>query len=191
MDGYDVLFFTKDNVDFKLISLNVRGIRFATKRKALLLWLNKQKADIVFLQETYSTKEVEPVWNTQWKGKMFYSHGTNHSCGVLVLVRDDLEFKLNSSRTDDKGRFILIDATVQGSEFLFVNVYSPNKVPDQCSFFNNLNSLLENYYNIVEQKIVLGGDFNVALSTDLDCSGGNPMKKDSLSYIQNICFDLI
>ena len=103
------------------------------------------------------------------------------SCGVLVLVRDDLEFKLNSSRTDDKGRFILINATVQGSEFLFVNVYSPNKVPDQCSFFNNLNSLQENYYNNVEQKIVLGGDINVALSTDLDCSGGNPIKKDSLS----------
>ena len=95
-----IFFFTKDNVDFKLISLNVRGIRSATKRKALLLWLNKQKADVVFLQETYRTKEVEPVCNTQWKGKMFYSHGTNHSCGVLV--RDDLEFKLNSSRTDDK-----------------------------------------------------------------------------------------
>ena len=40
------------------------------------------------------------------------------SCGVLVLVRDDLEFKRNTSRTDDKGRFIVIDATVQGSEFL-------------------------------------------------------------------------
>ena len=87
-------FFTKDNVDFKLISLDVRGIRSATKRKALLLWLNKQKADIVFLQETYCTKEVEPVCNTQWKGKMFYSHGTNHSCGVLVLVRCDLEYTL-------------------------------------------------------------------------------------------------
>lgn len=141
MDGYDVSF-TRHNVNFKLISLNVRGIRSATKRKALLLWLNKQKADIVFLQETYSTKEVEPVWNRQWKGKIH--HTVNHSCGVLVLVRDDLEFKLNSSRTDDKGRFILIYATVQGSQFLFVNVYSPNKVHDQCSFFNNLNSLLEN-----------------------------------------------
>ena len=47
-----MFFVTKDNVDFKLISLNVQGIRSATKRKAVLLWLNKQKADIVFLQET-------------------------------------------------------------------------------------------------------------------------------------------
>ena len=64
---------------------------------------------------------------------------------------------------------------------------------DHFFFFNNLNTLLENYYNNVEQNIVLGGDFNVALSTDLDCSGGNPIKKDSLSCIQNICcnFDLV
>ena len=76
---------------------------------------------------------------------------------------------------------------------MFVNVYSPNKVHDQCLFFNNLNSVIENYYNNVEQKIVLGGDFNVALSTDLDCCGGNPIKRGSLSCIQNICcnFDLV
>ena len=106
-----MFFFTKDNVDFKLTSLNVRGIRSATKRKALLLWLNKQKADIVFgryIQDRRSGASMEYAW----KGKMFYSHGTNHSCGMLMLVRDDLEFKLNSLRTDDKGRSILIDATV-------------------------------------------------------------------------------
>ena len=53
-------------------------------------------------------------------------------------------------------------------------------------FFNNLNSVIENYYNNVEQKIVLGGDFNVALSTDLDCSGGNPIKRGSLSCIFDV-----
>ena len=37
------LSFTKDSVDFTLLSLNVRGIRSAVKRKALFLWLNKQK----------------------------------------------------------------------------------------------------------------------------------------------------
>ena len=48
-------------------------------------------ADIVFLQETYSTEEVEAIWKTQYKGKMFFYHGTNPSCVVLVLVKDDLE----------------------------------------------------------------------------------------------------
>ena len=84
--------FTKDNIDFQLLSLNVRGIRSSIKRKALFMWLTQQKADIIFLQETYSTTEVEDIWNTQYKGNSFYSHGTNHSCGVMILIKDDLEF---------------------------------------------------------------------------------------------------
>ena len=69
--------FTKD-VNFKLLSLNIRGIRSSIKRKAMVLWLNKQKADIIFLQEAYGAKEVEAIWKTQYKGKMFYSHGSYH-----------------------------------------------------------------------------------------------------------------
>ena len=80
----------KQNVDFKLLSLNVRGIRSPSKRKAIFLWLEKQKQDIIFLQETYSTPEVESTWKTQWKGKKFFAHCTNHSCGVMILVREDL-----------------------------------------------------------------------------------------------------
>ena len=166
-------------MDFKLLSLNVRGIRSSTKRKALFLWLNRQNADIVFLQETYSTEEVEAIWKTQYKGKMFFSHGTNHSCGILVLARDDLEFELNSFVVETAGRYILIDATVQGSDFLLANVYAPNKVQEQCTFFSYLDELLEKYYTRAEQKIVIGGDYNVTMDVDLDCSGGNPTQKDS------------
>ena len=38
-------------------------------------------------------------------------------------------------------------------------------------------------------KIILGGDFNVTLDSDLDCSGGRPFIKDSVKNIQNLCFD--
>ena len=97
--------------------MNVRGICSSIKRKALFLWLNKQKADIIFLQETYSTKEVEVIWKTQFKGKIFYSHGNNHSHGVMILERDDLDLNLISSEIDFEGRYILLNATVQGSTF--------------------------------------------------------------------------
>ena len=175
------------------MSLNVRGIRSSAKRKALFLWLNKQNADIIFLQETYSTEEIEAIWKTQFKGKMFYSHGTNHSCGVMILIKDDLEFNLKSSVLDAEGRYILMDATVQGSDFLFVNIYAPNKVQDQCEFFSALDTLIEKFLDSAEKKIILGGDFNVTLDPDWDCSGGNPTKKDSVKHVQDVClnFDLV
>ena len=127
--------FEKSCVDFKLLSLNVRGIWPSTKRKALFCRLNERKCDIVFLQETYSTKDVESIWKTQWQGKLYFSHGSNHSCGVImILVKDDVDFKLNSIISDDQGRYVIIEAEVQGSLFLFVNIYAPNSVQDQCCF---------------------------------------------------------
>ena len=72
------------------------------------MWLNERKYDIVFLQETYSTVEVEDIWKTQWQGKLFFSHGTNRSCGVMALVRSDLDFKLNSVNADNEGRYLTI-----------------------------------------------------------------------------------
>ena len=52
---------------------------------------------------------MEDIWNNQYNGKIFYSHETNHSCGVMILIKD-LEFEFKSSVLDTKGRYILIDA---------------------------------------------------------------------------------
>ena len=60
--------------------------------KAIITWLQNQKAGIVFLQETFSTKEVENFWSSQWDSTLFFAHGTEHTRGVLVLVQKHLEF---------------------------------------------------------------------------------------------------
>ena len=57
----------------------------------------------------------------------------------MILVRSDLDFSLKSINLDSKGRSIIMEAEVQGSLFLFVNIYAHNKVQDQCHFFENLN----------------------------------------------------
>ena len=92
------------NVDFKLISLNVRGIRDLSKRKAILSWMKKQKADITFFQETYSTLEIAEKWQLQYKGKMFLSHGTNHCKEVAILINDKLDFEAKSVIYNPDGR---------------------------------------------------------------------------------------
>ena len=68
-------------VTLNLVSVNVRGIRSLKKRRSIFAWLVKQEADICFLQETYSIKELENIWKMQWKGHMFFSHGSEHSRG--------------------------------------------------------------------------------------------------------------
>ena len=60
--------------------------------------------------------------------ELYFSHGSNHSRGVAILVRDELDLNLNSASSDDDGRFVMIEAELQGSSFLFLNIYAPNSV---------------------------------------------------------------
>ena len=146
------------NINFKLLSLNAQGIRSFEKQKTLFGWL--PNADICFLQESHSTPEVESVWKSQWKGKMFFSHGTVHSKGVLILIKNNLKFELKSSKIDNDGRFIFIEAKVQDYPFLFVNLYAPNKTNEQLTFFEEIGEELDKFCLEDDCNIVIGGDFN-------------------------------
>ena len=70
------------NNEFNLSSINVRGIRTFEKRKAVFSWLVNSDADIFFLQETYSTRDIENIWRKQWKAEVFFSHDSNRSRGT-------------------------------------------------------------------------------------------------------------
>ena len=177
------------HVDFKILSLDVRGLRSPTKRKAFFLWLDQRRYDIVFLQETYSTPDVEDTWRAQWQGKFYFSHGSNHIRGVLILARSDLDLRVKSIKADDDGRFIIMEAEIQDSSFLLVNVYAPNKTPHQCNFYDKLNKYIEEYVANKKLRLIVGGDFNVPLNPDFDCSGGNSSRKNSVRNIQDLCLD--
>ena len=94
-----------------------RGIRDFYKRKSIFTWIEKQKADIVFLQETYSTPEVVNEWKFQYRGQMFHSHGSNHSRRVLVLINENLQFEVKNLNEDIHCRFVAIEALIQESSF--------------------------------------------------------------------------
>ena len=164
--------------DFKLVSLNVPGLRSIDKRKALFMWLTKQKADIVFLQETYSSIEDENFWNTQWKGKMLFSHGSHHSKGTLVLIKQGLDFEQKSVLCDPNGRFIILKA---------VNIYAPNKIHEQEAFFKKIESQLDRFDFDPKCKTIIGGDFNIFFADILDSLGGNPkIKQKSVDIVKDI-----
>ena len=182
----------KRNVNFGLLSLNARGIRTFEKRKALFLWLSKNKADIVFLQEPYSSPDVEKLWKTQWKGDLYFAHGSEYSRGVLILVKERLNFELKSCTLDKEGRYIILMSNVQEQPFVFVNIYAPNKTSEQCTFFQEIQTELDNLNIEADRDIIIGGDFNVILDPEFDGLGGKPKLRDSVKIIEQIrlSFDL-
>ena len=183
-----------NNLKFKALSLNVRGIRTFEKRKSIFNWLTKENSDIFFLQETYSTEEIENQWKKQWFGDIYFAHGSNHSRGVAILIRKSFDFKLKSIRSDEEGRYLILEAIIHDVPFLLVNIYAPNTTTKQSLFFQTLSALIcDERYNKSDHKILLGGDLNVAMDPDLDCSGGNPAVRDSVKCVEDVMmnYDLV
>ena len=46
-----------------------------------------------FLQVTYSDVSLEDFWRAEWGGEIFFSHGSQHSRGVMILFRPSLCLK--------------------------------------------------------------------------------------------------
>ena len=56
--------------------------------------------------------------------------------------------------------------------------------------FKELQDRLDGIISSPEQKVVIGGDFNVTFDSNLDCSGGSPAQKESVKVLEEICLDM-
>ena len=56
-----------------------------------------------------------------------------------------------------------------------------------------LQQKLDDFITIHDQRIIIGGDFNVIMDQNLDCAGGSPKEKESVKFFNDIClnYDLI
>ena len=166
-------------------SLNVRGLNQSRKRRQLFRWLHNNKFDIVFLQETYSTKSIESLWKSEWGGKIYFSHGTSHSRGVMTLFNPKLAALVGNIETDKNGRYLILQATIGDTAFQLCNIYSPNNNSDQKVFFSSIRDIL---MKLSDNNVIIGGDFNCAL-THRDKLGGAAVerKNNVICEITQLC----
>lgn len=172
-------------INIKCLSLNIRGLNKSLKRRTVFRWLHHQNCSFVFLQETYGSKECENVWKAEWGGEVFFSHGTNHSKGTMILINPKLKCKVEKKICDKSGRYIILDIALAGARIVLVNIYAPNDINQQVVFFKKLQELLQDYS---EETIIIGGDFNCTLS-EKDKKGGNPgnRKHAVVNEINKLC----
>ena len=165
-------------VDLKIISCNVRGLRDATKRRQLFKYFHERKVDIIFIQESHSTKDCEKIWQNEWGGKIVFDHGESNARGVAMLFAKNLEIIINRIEKSDYGQYIIVEARTNEVPLTLCNVYAPNK--DSPFFFT---TLLEKITNTDSLRKIVAGDFNQILDLELDQKGGS---KTNLSNSANV-----
>ena len=83
------------DIDFSVISYNVRGINQAPKRIKIFNYISdKLKNGFAFFQETHSSENRCLSWRQDWKGDMFFNHGTSNSRGTLIAFSENFEYNL-------------------------------------------------------------------------------------------------
>ena len=85
---------------------------------------------------------------------------------------------------DNDGRVLILDATINGSDYLLINFYNANTEREQLTAIKNLNNLLKDFEDFHDKKVIFASDFNLIFDKNLESSGGSPLlKKLSLSEI--------
>ena len=99
----------------------MRGLRNPNKRRSIFEYLKNQKALIICLQETFSKQEDEEVWSADWGGRMIFSHRTEHSKGVCMLLNPTSNLQINTLtiESDPSGRYIILKVTMEGEDYFF------------------------------------------------------------------------
>lgn len=136
------------------------------KRRKIFNHLHERRFDVILLQETHSTADIENFWKAEWGGTIIYSHGTSNSKGVAILIKKNLNAKVLNELKDDEGRSLLAQILIDGVEFAFTSVYAPNN--DDPMFFASAFDRSEQ----ISGRRIIAGDFNTVLNIEKDIKGG-------------------
>ena len=150
--------------NLSLISVNVRGMHKKSKRSTIFEYLNEKHIDIACLQETFCTRKSVKDYNKSWSGDVYHClSDSDHSRGVAIYTRKDLEYKFLDSHKGENGRKLMINIEIQEQIYTIVNIYAPNNVKCRGDFFVNLMTWIKRY-SLNDNNVILTGDFNCDLS---------------------------
>ena len=149
----------------KLTTFNVNGIRARLPR--LIEWLDREKPDIVCLQELKCADDALPIADIEGAGYGAVWHGQKGFNGVAILARGDSPMLrrtgLPGDPDDSHSRYIEAEA----GGVIVASLYLPNGNPVGTEKFDYklrwMDRLREHAAELLklERPVVLAGDWNV------------------------------
>ena len=138
------------NKSLSFITNNVKGIQSSKKRLKLIQYFKDKigSTGVLFLQETHSNSKIEQKWKEDFKGQVFFSQGKTNSRDFLTVYSGKETFsvkKTNKQETDKEGRILILDVSINDSEYILINLYNANTEKEQIDVLNNMLVLLEKF----------------------------------------------
>lgn len=197
----------------RIATFNVNGLGGSTathsKLLATLRLLTAQQVDIAVLQETRLAQQGQRATQALISLAHERAHLTDYSCvwaantqapgsaGVAVWIRSSLlrskQLRIaGPAQRSACGRLLAVPVSWGGQQLAIVSVYAPvtgcMPVRRRRAFFTaTLRALLQSFP--ATTRLIVGGDFNVALNAALDRLGAevNPCERLTSQALQDTC----
>ena len=110
-----------------LASVNCNGLRCPDKRKLAFSLFKRNRFDIIFLQETHWSSDLDMQIKREWEDDAFLAHGTHSARDVAILITSRLGYNNKQIRSDNEGRVLNMLLEVDDHTLNLINVYAPSK----------------------------------------------------------------
>ena len=169
-------------------TLNVRGLKDASKCAHMLAELSNLYLNVAAVQETHFTREAD-CRALEDDFVVYSAFGRHLSAGVSLLVGRSLDAIVNIVFAGDGGRLLVADCCVKTFEFRIAAVHAPCSAAERRRFFRRLGSFLD-----ASKRTVLVGDWNAILDPNINragrgASGSGRCESSLVNYLAEV--DLI
>lgn len=118
----------------KILSWNVNGMNSSYKRRTVFHFLQKQKCEIICLQESHIKQGEEKYIENGKLGKSYISANKKRKKGVVIYVKDQIESK--EIYNDKKGYILGVEIKINNKKILLMGIYTPQG--KKAKFFEDL-----------------------------------------------------
>ena len=131
---------------FPLLSKNVKGLKASEKQLKPFQFFNKKislKGVFFFTRITFLESHGKNMgWWIYW-WLIFFSHGWTNSCDVLVNFYGNINYSVKNKFRDNKGRVLVLDVVIDGTDYLLIKLYNGNTEPEQLKILESLSKVVE------------------------------------------------
>ena len=173
-------------------AVNVNGLRDKQSRlkaAAICNQLSASRRDVTCLLDTRLDPLTEAHITQYWPKATVFAHNAQaRTNGIALLFHTD-KVKRKRVISDPHGRYVLVDAEVNGQPLLLIPVYAPSSDPTQRRlFFRHLHRQIDLVITS-RHNVILLGDFNVTECDVMDRLAGTASNDPSLPHLQHLLTD--
>jgi len=174
--------------DLLLLTQNCRGLNNRAKLQHIMTNKNKLvkgKRFVLALQETYLVEENTVM---RYGNYAFTKAESNHSAGCITFFPETVKI-IEKIDIDDQGHGHVVAVEGLGAQpTILCNIYAPVRSMNnaQAEFYVKLSSIideLESKYILHEPELILMGDFNLPLESELNLNPVERVRAQNLTVL--------